>query len=377
MKISDTASSVAIIYTHFPHYRSPVFEELEKSVNHRYDFYYDDRGVVDPTIKSGETSLCHFNMRTRKLGPLLFQYKALKIAAFGNYQSFIFLGNPWVISTWLAALIARVRGRRVLFWTHGWLRIERGLLGRIRVLFYHLADGLLLYGSRAKEIGRTIGFPTDRMFVIYNSLDYRKQAALRTAKRIANLHSSSVKPYILIVGRLINELETSIALDAIEVLNRGEDRLSLVVIGDGPCKTELEAIAKRKELPVKFLGPIYSEEELASWFLNASAVVSPGKVGLLAVHSLAYGIPVITHHDMDAQMPEVEAITDGVTGRFFERGSAISLATAITEFVSQATLAEMRAAEAVKIIEQKYTPARQRQFIEQAIAAILKKNQIS
>ena len=41
--------------------------------------------------------------------------------------------------------------------------------------------------------------------------------------------------------------------------------------------------------------------------------VSPDKVGLTAIHSMAYGRPVITHDNMDRQGPEVEAVIPGRT----------------------------------------------------------------
>ena len=80
---------------------------------------------------------------------------------------------------WLAAILGRLRGKRVYFWTHGWQQHERGLKALVRNTFYRLAHGLLLYGHYAKMIGLSHGFDPDRMHVIYNSLDYDRQRAVR------------------------------------------------------------------------------------------------------------------------------------------------------------------------------------------------------
>jgi glycosyltransferase involved in cell wall biosynthesis len=61
----------------------------------------------------------------------------------------------------------------------------------------------------------------------------------------------------------------------------------------------------------------------------ADLTVSPGNVGLTAVHSLSYGTPVITHNDVSNQGPEYEIIENGITGMFFERNNSESLAESI------------------------------------------------
>ena len=55
-------------------------------------------------------------------------------------------------------------------------------------------------------------------------------------------------------------------------------------------------------------------------------------VGLTAMHSLAYGTPVITHDDEMFQSPEWEIILPGSNGGFFRRGDARDLARAIREW---------------------------------------------
>ena len=50
----------------------------------------------------------------------------------------------------------------------------------------------------------------------------------------------------------------------------------------------------------------------------SNLMVSPGNVGLNCIHSLAYGVPVLTHNNFVYQNPEVEAIVDGETGFFYE-----------------------------------------------------------
>ena len=194
---------VSVIYTHFPHYRKPVFDALSLSERFRFEFYYDAAGI-ERTIVSGVSDRPdHHQMKTRRLGPFLWQSGALSLALRGRTQTFIFLGNPFIVSTWLAAIVARARGIRVFFWTHGWVRNERGPKDWLRGLFYRLADGLLLYGERAKRLGQHRGFRPHVLHVIGNSLDYETQARLRDtllADQQSALEPHRKKPYFLVVA---------------------------------------------------------------------------------------------------------------------------------------------------------------------------------
>ena len=107
---SNGREKVAVVYTHFPHYREAVFEEMARNKDYSFSFFYDPRGITE-TIESGAMRTGHFAIKTVRLGPILIQLNAVKLAMVGNYESYIFLGNPYIVSTWLAAIIARLRGR--------------------------------------------------------------------------------------------------------------------------------------------------------------------------------------------------------------------------------------------------------------------------
>jgi glycosyltransferase involved in cell wall biosynthesis len=370
IKTAGRRHRVTVIYTHFPHYRKPVFDALSHSRRFYFDFHYDSAGVESTIVNGVSDRSNHHQMRSRRIGPFLWQSEALLCALREKADAFIFLGNPFILSNWLAAMLARARGIPVFFWTHGWVRNEIGMRDRLRGLFYRFADGLLLYGDRAKMLGIERGFGPEKLHVIGNSLDYEKQARLRD-KLLSEPRSLSRvplnKPYFLVVARLVESAGISLAIEAIGAIHAS---VALVVIGDGPCREKLEVQARKMGVDVRFEGALYAEEDLASYFLNCVAVVSPGKVGLLAMHALAYGAAIITHGNPDLQMPEFEAIEEGVTGAFFEYGNACDLALALQAALDQpstelSVAARRRAA--IATIENKYTPRRQVELIEAAL----------
>jgi len=78
------------------------------------------------------------------------------------------------------------------------------------------------------------------------------------------------------------------------------------------------------------LGEIYDERKISRLIYESDLCVSPGNVGLSAIHSITYGTPVITHDDFKYQMPEFEIIKPGVNGFFFKKDSVEDLARKIS-----------------------------------------------
>jgi glycosyltransferase involved in cell wall biosynthesis len=106
-----------------------------------------------------------------------------------------------------------------------------------------------------------------------------------------------------------------------------------------------------------FYGACYEEAVIGEMYYNATACISPGNVGLTAIHSLMYGCPVITHSDFSKQMPEFEAIRVGSTGDFFEYGNAGSLAETIEAWLKgHYPKNEALRNDCFRIIDEKFNP---------------------
>lgn len=370
--MNETGPNVDVIYTHFPHYREAVFCALASNPDFRFRFYYDTAGI-EKSIASSLAELPGASFRTHKLGGLLFQFGVPRHLARSEAAAAILLGNPYIVTNWLGAIIFRLRGRRVFMWTHGWITRKEGRIkSLIRNTFYRLAHGLLVYGERARELGVEQGFSQDTIHVIGNSLDYAAQVAAR--QRVAEdeievlaRHRLVRNRYFLCVSRLVASVGLEQAIEALAKLDR---EIPLVVVGAGPEKKWLELLAQELGVRVVFTGPLYEESELAPLFLNTLAVISPKKVGLLAMHALAYGAPVVTHGDLERQMPEVEAIEEGVTGSFFDFGDVAQLAAIMESYAEGTALTVTRAesaARAIAMIEQRFTPEAQVRRITAAI----------
>ena len=87
--------------------------------------------------------------------------------------------------------------------------------------------------------------------------------------------------------------------------------MSYDIIGDGPLRSYYDNQVKRLGLEdvVNFHGAIYDESKLAKLFNSATFLVHPGAIGLSALHSLSYSVPIVTHDNPYEHMPEFSVLS--------------------------------------------------------------------
>jgi len=133
---------------------------------------------------------------------------------------------------------------------------------------------------------------------------------------------SSHAPVIAFQGRLVSTKGARVLLDAAKILCEQVQEFELVVIGDGPERAKLEAVAAQAPLigQVRFTGKLASAE-LEKELARASVVVVPslgGEVfGLVVAENMLRGIPVIA----SALGSFLEVVGgDGITFRVSDAG---------------------------------------------------------
>jgi glycosyltransferase involved in cell wall biosynthesis len=246
----------------------------------------------------------------------------------------------------------------------------------IRKNFYRLADGLLLYSHWARQIGIDEGFPARGLYVVYNSIaavpaedtvvetpDERR----RELRRALFPGSPEERPVVCCSSRLGALRRLDLLLDAVSQLGTEGHPVNVLLIGDGPERGRLEERARVLGLGVEFVGACYDESRLAEYFSISNVTASPGDIGLTAIHSMLHGIPVISHSELERQLPEAEAILPDRTGDFYTDGDRADLAEKIrkwtqTPFVDPAVSRTCR-----DLVRRYYSPEVQRRVIDAAI----------
>ncbi|PAW63316.1 MAG: hypothetical protein B9S36_05010 [Verrucomicrobiia bacterium Tous-C2TDCM] len=130
--------------------------------------------------------------------------------------------------------------------------------------------------------------------------------------------------FYLIVSRLVAYKRIDLAVQAFTKLGK-----RLVIIGDGPDRARLEAMAGPT---VGFLGRA-SDEVVTEKMSTCRAYIFPGSedFGIVPVEAQACGKPVIAFRDGGA----LETVLEGKTGLFFDHPDPDSLAGAVRELESR------------------------------------------
>ena len=194
--------------------------------------------------------------------------------------------NPRYLSTPAAVRWMHQHDRPVLGWGLGSPPIH-GFFGGMQkqrwLGFVRQFDGLLAYSQRGAEEYATLGFPRERIFVAYNSVSPAPSAP--PERRPAG----SSRPTVLFVGRLQRRKRVDRLLKA--CAGSGA-RPRLVIVGDGPEREALEALAEVEYPEAEFAGARHGEE-LRPYFAEADLFVLPGTGGLAVQEAMSAGLPVI------------------------------------------------------------------------------------
>lgn len=378
---------VAVVYHYWAHYRKAICQSLcqQESPNPEYVLYSDvdsnsDIKTIDYLLSEVPVSEGGLRWKTLRnywiTKDIMWQSGLFRVALSKEYDVIIFLGQMYFITTWICAFLAKLSGKRVLMWTHGFIKEEDNFKGWLRSKFYKLADGMLLYGNRARNIMIEKGFSPESLYVIYNSLDYNSQKSIRESisqsdcEKIKNeLFNDPDLPVLIFVGRLTPQKKLGMLLRAGHILACQGVLVNILFVGAGAEEGDLEKLANELGLEkrVRFFGKCYDEKILAKLIMASDVCVAPGEVGLTAMHSLAYGTAVITHDDFLNQMPEYEAIQEGISGLFFAKDDCEDLANKIKDWlVIKKEMKESRK-DCIKIIEKWYNPEIQCKIINDAV----------
>lgn len=353
-----------------PLYRGGIFRLMDRRLD--IDFYFGDRSTGSIALLP-EGELTHFAgyLGNRYRGSKLVWQRGFAAVLRRQYDAYILTGNPGIRSNWIVAVAARLMGRRVVLWGHGMHGNEtRSQLVKSK-LYFRLANHIMVYGDYARGLMIASGVPSSKISVVYNSLDYANQS--RILERIGDRgfirnYFGNDDPVISFVGRLTPDKSLDMLVNVLKTI----PLCNLILVGDGPAREALERQVHDLRLTdrVWFYGETYDEILIGTILHHSVLCVSPGSIGLTAIHSLMFGTPVVTHDNFAAQGPEFEAITEGLSGGFFRRGNPESLTKVVGQWVEMMSDLEKRnttRAECRKIIDQKYNPEAQIKVIEQAI----------
>ena len=132
---------------------------------------------------------------------------------------------------------------------------------------------------------------------------------------------------MVFVGRLVPEKGVSVLAHAFAQVLSSYPNAMLVIVGDGPDRTSLEALAQQLQIArrVVFAG---AQNDVALFYLLADVVAIPSQsepFGIVAVEAMAAGRPVVASNVGGL----ADTVVDGRTGRLVPPGNAPAMAEAL------------------------------------------------
>ena len=204
-------------------------------------------------------------------------------------QALVVEANPRYLSTPAAVRWMHRRRRLVVGWGLGAPAVSGPLAGlrqAARRGFLRQFDALLTYSQQGAEEYRAAGFAPERVFVAHNAATRRPTFPL--PERPA---SFKTRPTVLFVGRLQARKRVDLLLQACARLP-AQLQPRLCIVGDGPARPDLEALARSVYPSAEFSGARHGAD-LEPFYLAADLFVLPGTGGLAVQQAMAYGLPVV------------------------------------------------------------------------------------
>lgn len=179
------------------------------------------------------------------------------------------------------------------------------------------------------------------------------------------------QPVFLFVGGLIPRKGLHLLLKACDILQQqGCNNYTLLIVGDGVQRLELEAYANQHQLTnsVKWIGRV-DYGELGAYFQAADIFVLPtleDTWGLVVLEAMVLGKPVLCSKWAGAS----ELVVEGENGCVFEPQKPEELATIMRRFIEQPELASLMGDKSQQLMAQ-YTPKIAAQFLAKTTAFVM------
>jgi glycosyltransferase involved in cell wall biosynthesis len=198
--------------------------------------------------------------------------------------------NPRYLRSGAALDWMKARGGKVIGWglgspkTSGWFSKARL---NFRKRFISRFDALITYSKQGADEYSALEFPSELIFCAPNAV------APKPAQQLQERPSSfrNGKPSVVFVGRMQARKRVDTLIKACALLP-AEFQPSLTIIGDGPERRNLEALAAEVYPEARFTGAQHGSD-IAKIYQEADLFVLPGTGGLAVQQAMSFGLPVI------------------------------------------------------------------------------------
>ena len=343
--VNDSSTSkkvmrVVFVQKFVPHYRLPLFEKLRTKfaelgiefvlIYGRPDSYEGSKIKMEYPDWGQKVNSWIIPLPGKFTRYLYWQWAPLKVRRgdvvivehasklLDNYPIFLMQQIGWVSMCYF--------GHGKNFQGHR----EIGLARKIKQLMVRRISIWFAYTEISRQILIDQKVPDEKIVVVnYTLTESRK------------LHESEVQrepKRFVYIGGLYKEKRLDVVFESVALLHAQDAEIRLVIAGTGPMQAEVKAFADANDW-CEYLGPVFGIER-DKLLLSCTAILNPGLVGLIAIDSFHYAIPIITV-TLPNHSPEIAYLENEKNALILpERGDAKLFAEALNRFLSSQELSD-------------------------------------
>ncbi|MBV8516511.1 MAG: glycosyltransferase family 4 protein [Acidobacteria bacterium] len=250
---------------------------------------------------------------------------------FGRYDAAILFLGWGTITSLLALAACRMRGLPVFVYGDS-NEIPRGgsLAHGLRRALFALVDGFLVSGNTNADYYAHFGADRRRFFSVPWAIDndrFANESRFAPGERAAlraRFGADDDRFVVIYSAKLLPRKDPMTLLRAVDAM-RHRARTTVVFLGHGALRDELEAFARARGLDARFPGFI-NQRDLPRHYAMGDVFVLPSTYeprGAVVNEAMACGLPVIA---TSASGSAGDIVRDGDNGFVFEAGDAATLA---------------------------------------------------
>jgi len=269
-----------------PTYRVPFFDLLASACDGGLSLFTGSPRAEEGIVVANELQVANYKLGENVhlfSGGFYFCYQRglMDWLKEQNPDALIMEANPRYLSTPSAVRWMHKQNKPIIGWGLG-SPSPSGRGAGVRARFINQFDAMLAYSQRGADEYAALGFPRERIFVAHNSVSPAPEVIpdrrLPTTDRLS----------ILFVGRL----QARKRLDSLLRACAEIQNIKLIIVGDGPERAALEALAKEIYPGAEFVGAKHGAE-IKAYFAEADLFVLPGTGGLAVQEAMSHGLPII------------------------------------------------------------------------------------
>ncbi|KAF5430705.1 Glycosyltransferase involved in cell wall bisynthesis [Candidatus Methanophagaceae archaeon] len=336
---------IAFVHPALMDYRLPLFSELNKMYD--IDFIFTKQGRGQGAVKEEHLEIprewSYKVIESDKLmvrGQSVIMYLRLIRELLRRDYDIVLTST----SRYICFPIAKITGKKFIFWTEFWYFPSNSFLRRLRNIATGFiakhADGIIATGTKAYKAYLKLDVPVEKIFTYPQcAIDYSK-TPIKDLREELGLEDKKI---VLYVGRIVRLKGVDYLIKSFSLLGKKMENVFLIIVGDGPFRKECENLAE--ELYVKniiFTG--YKDIEKASYYKACDVFVLPSILigdqyeawGLVINEAMAFGKPIIT---TDAVGAADDLARDAYNGYIVKNKNVEELYDALYKLLSNPELA--------------------------------------